>query len=133
MGTFIKYFILTFFAFAFIGCSQTKEDEPNDSPMQNEYYVKYEATVNSSYFTNNISYTVAIDNQAKTFKSGKSFSETFGPFKKGFKASITADASFLSIAECNVRIYVSRGGEPFTLKASNSGGKRVTAFYTINY
>ena len=116
-----------------MGCSNSKEDEPSNSLVETEYYVKYEATVKSAYSTNNISYTVATDNQIQTFKSGKSFTETFGPFKKGFEAYITADARNLYSANCDVRIYISRGNEPFALKANKSGGKLVSTSYKIDY
>lgn len=124
--------VLAVIGIILMGCSNSKE-EPSNSLVETEYYVKYEAVVKSVYSTNNISYTVALDNQIQTFKSGKSFSETFGPFKKGFEASITADASNLSSADCDVRIYVSRANEPFALKANKSGGKLVSASYTIDY
>ena len=125
--------VLAVIGIILMGCSKSSDYEPSNSTADVDYYVKYEAVVKSVYSTNNISYTVAVDNQIQTFKSGKSFTEIFGPFKKGFVASITADASNLSIADCDVRIYVSRGNEPFALKANKSGGKRVSVSYTIDY
>lgn len=128
-----RYMALAGLSIILMGCSNSKEDEPSSPSLETEYYVKYEASVNSVYLTNSISYTVAVNNQFKTFKSGKSFTETFGPFKKGFEATITVDASILSIADCDARIYVSRVNEPFVLKAYNSGGKIVSTSYTIDY
>ncbi|MDE6338990.1 MAG: hypothetical protein K2K97_04285 [Muribaculaceae bacterium] len=128
----LKNIHLTTILLLMVGCSGNT-DEPKSSAENTEYYVKYEAVVTSRYITNNISYTVAAENQNKTFQSGKTFSETFGPVRKGFKASITANATNLSIADCSVSIYVSRGSEPFALKANKSGGRLVSTSYTIDY
>lgn len=98
-----------------------------------DYYIKYEATVNSIYTGNNIKYIVNTDKGFQTFTNGKSFSQTFGPVKKGFHAKITADASSWYQADCDVKIYVCRGSEPFSLKAHNSGGKKVYVTYLIDY
>lgn len=114
------------------GCGTNNNDEPTSSSFE-EYYVKYEADVKSVYIGNNIKYTVYTDTGVQTFTSGKTFSQTFGPVKKDFEASITADANSWEIADCNVRIYVCRGNEPFALKANKSGGKAVTVSYIIDY
>lgn len=127
-----KYLIFLFIISLTIilcGCENNKEDEPSNV----DYYVKYEANVKTVYVTNSITYIVNTESGLQTFKTSTSFSQTFGPFKKGFETSITADASILSQADCNVRIYVCRGSEPFALKASNAGGKKVSASYTIDY
>ena len=115
-----------------IGCSEEPEYN-NTSEPEKEYYVKYEATVTSVYLTNNITYTVNTERGIQTFKSGKSFSQTFGPFEKGFKASINVDATNLDQASTDAKIYVCRGSEPFALKANNTGGKQVSISYTIDY
>ena len=114
-----------------LGCA--RDDEPNDMSSNAEYYVKYEAIVESVYIGNSIKYTVNTDKGSYTFTTGKTFSQTFGPFNKGFRASITADASSWNQAKCDVRIYVCRGSEPFALKANNYGDKKASVSYTIDY
>lgn len=125
MKNYLKFIILATFTFILFSCS---DDEPSSA-----YYVKYEASVKSVYIGDNIKYTVKTENGFKTYTSGKSYSQTFGPVKKGFNAKITADARDWNIADCEVKIYVCRGEEPFALKSSNSGGKLVSTSYTIDY
>lgn len=114
-------------------CEDSTKNEPDNETQEAEYYVKYEASVTTVYISNSIVYTVNTDKGTKNFKNGNSFSQTFGPFRKGFNASVTADASNLYQAACNVKIYVCRGSEPFALKAYQSGGKKVSASYTIDF
>lgn len=130
MSKYIK--CLLFISLTLVLWSCGDDNEPNNPSSNAEYYVKYEATVSSNKI-GDIKYTVITETGPKTFTSGKSFSQTFGPFKKGFNASIFADASSLYSVSCNVRIYVCRGNEPFALKANNSGGKQVSASYVIDY
>ena len=125
-----KKLILLLFTLSLVlcGCS-------NDDDLSADYYVKYEATVTSQY-GGSIKYTVNTETGSETFESGKSFSQIFGPVKKGFQASITADSKALNyVSNSNVKIYVCRGSEPFALKANNSSsiGKIVSASYTIDY
>lgn len=127
MRKYLLYLLTISLSFLFCGC---KDDEDNPD---NQYYVKYEADVKSVYIGNTITYTVNTDKGTQTYQSGKSFSETYGPVKKGFKASVTADATNWHAADCEARIYVSRGSEPFVLKAYKSGGKTVTISYKVDY
>lgn len=131
----LKYILFISMSMVFCGCGDESEDEPQLPPPNSIYYVRYEATVTSPYpyIGNNITYSVTTPNGLRVFESGKSFSQTFGPMEKGFNTSITADASTWSSAGCNVRIYVSRDNEPFALKASNSGDRKVSVRYVINY
>lgn len=129
MNTCLKYLMLFLFSIMLYSCDDNKEE-----PANAEYYVKYEATITSSKVSNSIKYTVNTESGIKTFTSGKSFSQTFGPVKKGFTASISVDATSLySVDNTNVKIYVSRRNEPFALKANNSGDKTVSTTYTIDY
>lgn len=117
--------------FVFSGCNDS--GEPDNPSAGGEYYVKYEAYVKSIYVGYTVKYTVDTDKGRQVFEASNSFSQTFGPLKKGFKTSITADASSCYRADCDVRIYVCRGQEPFALKASNSGDKIVSATYVIDF
>lgn len=106
------------------------DNKDNETPI---YYVKYEAHVTSVFSSvKNVDYKVNTDKGSQTFTSGTSFSKIFGPFEKGFNASITADSRNYS-TECFVEIYVCRGNEPFALKANNSGKNKVTTSYTIDF
>lgn len=110
----------------------------NDSDKQMiDYYVRYEYNLTfgpsygSQYYDKTI--TVNTDSGIKEFTTiNNSFSETFGPVKKGFKASISVKSENGSSGTTNLRIYVSRGGEPFVLKATNESYLK-TASYTIDY
>lgn len=119
--------------FIFWSCGNDNEDEPNNN-TSNEYYVKYEASITSKY-KGTINYTVNTENGKTKFSSGNSFSQTFGPVRKGFHASITSDASDLYSVSMNaVKIYVCRGSEPFSLKATNSSSEDiVSTSYTIDF
>lgn len=115
-----------------MGCATNNGNEP-DNPYSNaDYFVKYEASIKSVY-SNTANYTVRTENGSEVFKSGRSFSQTFGPFKKGFEAAITVDAHDWNQADCEARIYICRGDEPFVLKAHDSGWKGVYVSYTIDY
>lgn len=131
MKSYYKFILLILLSIITNGCVEDK-DEPNNDV---EYYVKYEADVRNSYAGsgNDIKYTVNTDNGSKTFANGSSYSQVFGPVKKGFNAYITVDARRWSNARCNVKISVCRGNEPFALKASNSGGQTASTSYTIDY
>lgn len=133
MSKYLKFILFISLTLVLCGCGNDKEDELNDLSSNTEYYIKYEATVTSIYIGNTIKYTVSTETGLQTFKSGKSFSQVFGPFKKGFNASITVDASDWYQADCEVRIYVCKGSQPFALKANNAGGKSVSASYLIDY
>lgn len=93
------------------------------------YYVKYEAIMSSVYSGNIMKVTVASDYGNLTFEGGKSFSQTFGPVSKGFKASIKGECLASSCNSLIVNIYVCRGSEPFALKSTGS----YSTSYTIDY
>ena len=126
----VRLFTLLLSLFIF-GCSDDNgESRENDNA---EYYVKYEATVSSRYPSDGIFYTVATENGTEIFTNKKSLNVTFGPLKKGFTAELSIDASSLYIADCTANIYVCRGCEPFSLKATGTGSKGVWITYTIVY
>lgn len=137
-------FFFVLFLILFCGCKDDEPDNPSVQPdnpsVQAEYYVKYEGTVTNAVGyakTTTVDYTVNTENGTKVFRTGRSsFSQTFGPVKKEFVASVMLEAKDGVVKGCNVNIYVSRGTEPFALKASKSGGQGVNvlqASYTIDY
>lgn len=127
MKKYLKYLLFITFTTILWGCGG--DDEP-DNNADAEYYVKYEAVV-SSFYTGTVTYNVTTEKGIQKFESGKSFSQTFGPLKKGFNTMITANTQNLFRADCNLRIYIARGTEPFALKANITGSGVVTAKYTI--
>ncbi len=97
------------------------------SCTKDRYYVKYEASA-SSIHIGTMTLDVNTENGTKTFTtSSKLYSETFGPVSKGFEASINASTNYG--AYVNTSIYVSKGEDPFVLKAT--GGP--TAEYVIDF
>lgn len=78
--------------------------------------------------------SVNTDSGIKDFTTtGNSFSETFGPFKKGFNASISVKyTDGGGGGNTNLKIYVSRSNEPFVLKAINEQYS-TSISYTIDY
>lgn len=128
----LKCLLLLSLSFILWGCGND-DDEPND-PSSGEYYVKYEASITSSKI-GTIYYTVNTDNGQTKISGGKSFSQTYGPVKKGFHASIKSNANNLYEVSMNeVKIYVCRGSEPFSLKASSSSrNKHASTSYTIDF
>lgn len=112
-------FIYTIFLLA-ISCH--KNDDTDNANEPTIYYVKYEASGNGSY-----SYVdktiVATGDGDRTFTgTARSWSETFGPVSKGFRAEITASGRG---GIPRVAIYVCRGKEPF----SQADRKRLGLLY----
>ncbi len=114
-----------------LGCDK---DSNKDSA---EYYVKYEyglafnPNFGSKYYNKTIS--INTENGVKEFTTtSNSFTETIGPVKKGFNANITVQYTDGGSGggTPSTKIYVSRGSEPFALKASNNTS---SASYTIDY
>lgn len=130
----LKCLLLLSLSFILWGCGND-DDEPND-PSSGEYYVKYEASITDPYGSSGkktSKYTVNTENGKETFNSGRSFSQTFGPVKKGFHAFIKSECDFVTTNN-NVRIYVCKGSEPFSLKANKSSKENtVSTSYTIDF
>jgi len=86
----------------------------NDSDNSSEeaiYYVKYQFNCPYKY---SVTFEVNTDTGYKSFKGIYSgWTETYGPVSKGFNAHIS-----VSHSSASVKIYVSRGKEPFALKAA---------------
>lgn len=104
--------------FLLVSCSKDKGN----------YYVRYDVSVTSIYIG---TMTVGVNTEKgeQSFQtSSKTFSETFGPVNKGFRASINAGFD-RPYSELNTSIYVCRGEDPFVLKATGSS----TAEYVIDF
>ncbi|MBQ4478800.1 MAG: hypothetical protein II945_09375 [Bacteroidales bacterium] len=117
-----------------------KTEEPDDVKVEDRYYVKYEVEINKNIGTNTNHITVKTENGDMSFQTtgNKSFSETFGPVKKNFKARIQVYVEEMRTATVTVRIYVSKGKEAFVLKKINSAtdplqANPVVAEYTIDF
>lgn len=132
----LRGIFFTVFSIAFGSCSEEeqfvrlpdKEEEEKEEVA--EYYVKYVAKSLNRYISIT-GVTVATDNGTQTFNYSSnakySWEQTYGPVKKGFRASITVTGNKIG----NIEIYCCRGSEPFALKASRSGSGSLQ--YTINY
>lgn len=128
-------FLLFFCAISFISCSKDDsecndipEKIPNEEPTAS-YYVKYEAKGSVMNYIESI--IVTTDKESETVTHKRSWSQTYGPVSKGFKASITAIGGWPT-----VNIYVCRGEEPFVLKKTSSSGSSTSstsASYTIDF
>lgn len=93
-------------------CSSVEDDR---------YYVKYEANDSIHYLGKVI---VNTENGIREFTVNNiSFSQIFGPVKKGFIATVTAYNA------TTVSIYVCKGEEPFVLKHAGS----TRGYYVIDF
>lgn len=132
MNKFLK--ITTVFLAIFIALSSCNKDEPIindiDKPIINDnYYVKYVIKCSQSrYYVSKFS--VNTDKGIVYFSDYKStyWTQTYGPVKKGFTATATAESVYPTI-----EIYASINQEPFALKTTNTRNTQVTASYTIDF
>ena len=110
--------------------------EPDKEP--DNYYVKYEAQIASIHTGGTAKYVVSTENGSTSITSrSKTWTETFGPVKKGFTASISGETSGYG-GTLTLNIYVCRGEEPFVIKAQqvfNSADFSVSGAisYTIDF
>lgn len=113
-----KVLIIALAAFAFAACNGDDNSVDNKVPEGNNddrYYVKYEAR-NNLYYLGNVS--VNTEKGVQRFEvNSMSFSQTFGPVKKGFKANITVSQTSGTTVSS---IYVCIGEEPFVLKQTGN-------------
>lgn len=125
---------------SFSACS--KDDTSNvpidETKVNDNYYIKYEA-----YNGNGLSANGNVTTEKGILSFEDSFSETFGPVSKGFRASISVSCRHKGNggnSTYSIRIYVSKNNEPFVLKASkegkyswNGGGNSLSANYIIDF
>lgn len=133
--------LLTIFTgLLFISCSdpvsEIESTEKEETQPKDEYYVQYSAT---NYRISSITYTGP--NGSETISYGgttakiSSWTDTFGPVYKPFKAYISVRGHGGNIKPTTVSIRISKNGGPFTLKAydsSNMGGI-ASASYSIDF
>lgn len=134
MKTLSSWIILLLFSMFSMSCSEQNDvptlgETPNEEDMvKDEYYVQYEVG-GVSQIIKSLSVTTpwGTDGLAPG-TSARSWSETYGPVYKGFRAKISVSGTGSLFI---VSIRVSKNGGPFALKVSNEGSKAVSASYTI--
>ncbi|MGR5578019.1 hypothetical protein [Bacteroides thetaiotaomicron] len=130
IGFLLETLLLSFCIISFASCDKDDSERSEDSTV---YYVKYEAKGAMKY--NLESVTVSTGKGSETIATSKqrSWSQTYGPVSKGFRANITARGGWPT-----VYIYVCKGDEPFALKESKSNNvgssnTSTSASYTIDF
>ncbi len=112
----------------FILSSCTKdESNPTNVTSTDEYYVKYQIKGVGiyNYFSN---FSVQTDQRSQSFSGYQynSWTQTYGPVKKGFVASASVQGNVTA------EIYVSKNNGSFALKASKSSSS-TSVTYTIDF
>jgi len=110
----------------FSGC---KEENPNgNDTISDNYYVKYviKGTCTYCYFRDWTATTPGGTYTNSGYQT-KSWNQTYGPVKKGFKCEIQV-GNYIGGTPPTIEIYVSKNQEPFALKTTNTGQ---SASYTI--
>lgn len=113
--------------FTFSSCN--KDDNDNDEPALDNYYVNYVITGNGSY--GRFSNWTATTPQGIYTNSGtqvRSWNQTYGPVDNGFKCEVQI-GNFIG-GDPTIQIYVSKNDEPFALKEIKTGNY---ASYTIDF
>lgn len=146
MKTLHKTFIFFVMIFTIYSCENNntpqfntpitdQDGEKEEETEEERYYIKYTATCVCRY-TVNMEVKVNTEQGLTTFVCGKSFSETFGPVPKGFKCEIIGtdpSSSTEDYSDITVSIHVSRGKEPFVLKATDNQMGSSQTSYTIDF
>ena len=127
MNKFLK--ITMVFLAIFIALSSCKKDETNtttNDDYNDDYFVKYVIIGNGTYiYFSDFSVNTGQGNVSFSGYQYHSWNQTYGPVKKGFRASVSIQSSYVT-----TEIYVSKNNGPFALKASKSGGG---SSYTIDF
>jgi outer membrane biogenesis lipoprotein LolB len=112
--------------FMLLSCSKD-ESNPTNVASTDEYYVKYQIKGIGiyNYFSN---FSVQTEQKSQSFSGYQynSWTQTYGPVKKGFVASVSVQGNVTA------EIYVSKNNGPFALKASKSSAS-TSATYTIDF
>lgn len=112
----------------FVTLSSCKKDTEEMS-VSDDYYVKYIVKCSqgrwyvSKFSVNTDKGTVSFNDYKSTY-----WTQTYGPVKKGFTASATAQSPFPTI-----EIYVSKNQGAFALKATKTGSTQVSKSYSIDF
>lgn len=111
----------------FIALSSCKKDETNITTNTNDdYYVKYVIKGNGTYiYFSNFSVNTDQGNASFSGYQYHSWTQTYGPVKKGFRTSVSIQSSYVT-----TEIYISKNNGPFALKASKADGG---SSYTIDF
>jgi len=105
--------------------SCNKDKDKVEMGISDEYYVKYVIKGNGTYiYFSDFSVNTGQGNVSFSGYQYHSWNQTYGPVKKGFRASVSVGSSLVT-----VEIYVSKNNGPFALKASKSGDNS----YTIDF
>lgn len=94
------------------------------------YYVKYDVSAPSSHFYGGGTMTLNLNTETgmqRITSSNGVFSGTFGPVSNGFEASVSVSVNYPT--NIKTSIYVSKGEDPFVLKASGTS----SAQYVIDF
>ena len=120
-----------------ISLSSCNKDETNtttNTTTNDDYFVKYVIKGNGTYiYFSDFSVNTDQGNVSFSGYQYHSWNQTYGPVKKGFRASVSVGSSLVT-----VEIYVSKNNGPFALKASKSGGisslaPNISQSYTIDF
>lgn len=130
INKFLAILTITFTLFFALSSCEKHETTP---VTNDDYFVKYAIAGNGTYiyFSN---FSVNTDRGNKSFSGYQyhGWNQTYGPVKKGFRASVSVTSSYVT-----VEIYVSKNNGPFALKASKSGNGSPTSntseSYTIDF
>ena len=113
--------------------SCNKDKDKVEMGISDEYYVKYVIKGNGTYiYFSDFSVNTDQGNVSFSGYQYHSWNQTYGPVRKGFRASVSVGSSV------TVEIYVSKNNGPFALKASKSGGNssltpNISQSYTIDF
>lgn len=125
------YYLVSLFSLILLAIGSCKKSDVSPT-SKDVYYVKYVIKGNTtySYFSD---FSVNSDKGVKSFSGYqyRSWSQTYGPVKKGFNAHATVKGSLVS-----VEIYVSKDNGPFALKSSKTGSNMsssISQSYTIDF
>lgn len=91
------------------------------SCTRGKYYVKYDVSAPSSHFYGGGTMTLNLNTETgmqRITSSNGVFSGTFGPVSNGFEASVSVSVNYPT--NIKTSIYVSKGEDPFVLKASGT-------------
>ena len=123
MNKFLK--ITTVFLAIFFTLSSCEKDE-TETTTNDDYFIKYVIKGNGTYIYFS-DFSVNTDHGNASFSGYQyhSWNQTYGPVKKGFRASVSVQSSYVT-----TEIYVSKNNGPFALKASKSDGG---SSYTIDF
>jgi len=128
-----KYLNIVILSLALITILSSCKKEATTTTTNDDYYVKYAIKGNGTYiYFNNFSVNSDKGNVSFSGYQYKSWTQTYGPVKKGFKASVTVQSGYVT-----VEIYISKNNGAFALKASKSGNNSSTSnisqSYTIDF